>query len=44
MYDSDAVTEDDHLFTINFDVARLPDNEKVLMNFKCDPEVRNIIL
>ncbi|ETE63977.1 Cytosolic phospholipase A2 delta [Ophiophagus hannah] len=28
VYDSDAVTEDDHLFTINFDVARLPDNEK----------------
>uniref|UniRef100_A0A8C5SCA5 Phospholipase A2 n=1 Tax=Laticauda laticaudata TaxID=8630 RepID=A0A8C5SCA5_LATLA len=44
VYDSDAVTEDDHLFTINFDVARLPDNEKVLMTFKCDPQVRNITL
>ncbi|XP_026559769.1 cytosolic phospholipase A2 epsilon-like, partial [Pseudonaja textilis] len=40
VYDSDAVTEDDHLFTINFDVARLPDNEKVLMTFKCDPETQ----
>ncbi|XP_070787397.1 cytosolic phospholipase A2 epsilon-like [Pituophis catenifer annectens] len=40
VYDSDAVTEDDHLFTISFDVARLPDNEKVLMNFKCDPETQ----
>ncbi|XP_058018005.1 cytosolic phospholipase A2 epsilon-like [Ahaetulla prasina] len=40
VYDSDVVTEDDHLFTVSFDVARLPDNEKVLMNFKCDPETQ----
>ncbi|XP_063145972.1 cytosolic phospholipase A2 epsilon-like [Candoia aspera] len=40
VYDSDAVTSDDHLFTINFDTARLPDNEKVLMCFKCDPQAQ----
>ncbi|XP_025027885.1 cytosolic phospholipase A2 epsilon-like [Python bivittatus] len=40
LYDSDVVTPDDHLFTISFDVARLPDNEKVLMCFKCDPQAQ----
>uniref|UniRef100_A0A8C0GGS5 Phospholipase A2 n=1 Tax=Chelonoidis abingdonii TaxID=106734 RepID=A0A8C0GGS5_CHEAB len=39
VYDKDDVTEDDHLFTVRFDVAKLPLGERVLMYFKSDPQV-----
>ncbi|XP_026581599.1 cytosolic phospholipase A2 epsilon-like, partial [Pseudonaja textilis] len=32
----DDVFQDDHLFTVHFDIAKLPLNEKVLMNFNCN--------
>ncbi|XP_026520112.1 cytosolic phospholipase A2 epsilon-like [Notechis scutatus] len=32
----DDVYQDDHLFTVHFDIAKLPLNEKVLMNFNCN--------
>ncbi|XP_019407915.1 PREDICTED: cytosolic phospholipase A2 epsilon-like [Crocodylus porosus] len=36
IYDDDVVTQDDHLFTVRFDVAKLPFGEPVLMYFKLD--------
>uniref|UniRef100_A0A8C3FWQ0 Phospholipase A2 n=1 Tax=Chrysemys picta bellii TaxID=8478 RepID=A0A8C3FWQ0_CHRPI len=39
VYDEDDVTQDDHLFTVRFDVAKLPLGERVLMYFKSDPQV-----
>ncbi|XP_006130410.3 cytosolic phospholipase A2 epsilon-like isoform X1 [Pelodiscus sinensis] len=36
--DKDDVTQDDHLFTVRFDVAKLPLGERVLMYFKSDPQ------
>ncbi|XP_061467319.1 cytosolic phospholipase A2 epsilon-like isoform X2 [Rhineura floridana] len=38
VFDEDAITADDHLFTICFDVARLPIGERVLMYFKSEPQ------
>ncbi|CAM4687209.1 cytosolic phospholipase A2 epsilon-like [Lepidochelys kempii] len=38
VYDEDDVTQDDHLFTVRFDVAKLPLGERVLMYFKSDPQ------
>ncbi|KAG8126133.1 hypothetical protein E2320_021354, partial [Naja naja] len=35
----DDVFQDDHLFTVRFDIAKLPLNEKVLMNFNCNQKV-----
>ncbi|XP_058018006.1 cytosolic phospholipase A2 epsilon-like [Ahaetulla prasina] len=32
----DDVCQDDQLFTVRFDIAKLPLNEKVLMRFNCD--------
>uniref|UniRef100_A0A8D0HMP2 Phospholipase A2 n=1 Tax=Sphenodon punctatus TaxID=8508 RepID=A0A8D0HMP2_SPHPU len=43
VYDEDAVSTDDHLFTLYFDVARLPLGEKVLMHLKSEPEVSSEI-
>ncbi|XP_020649393.3 cytosolic phospholipase A2 epsilon [Pogona vitticeps] len=40
VYDEDAVSTDDHLFTIRFDVARLPFGEKVLMCFKSEEQAQ----
>uniref|UniRef100_A0A452IHP1 Phospholipase A2 n=1 Tax=Gopherus agassizii TaxID=38772 RepID=A0A452IHP1_9SAUR len=39
VYDEDDVTQDDHLFTVRFDVAKLPLGERVLMYLKSDPQV-----
>ncbi|KAK9409735.1 Phospholipase A2 [Crotalus adamanteus] len=36
VHDDDDVCQDDHLFTVRFDIARLPLNEKVLMHFNCN--------
>ncbi|KAJ6667282.1 hypothetical protein lerEdw1_017260 [Lerista edwardsae] len=41
VYDEDACSQDDLLFTVRFDVAGLPLNEKVLLTFKSNPEVRS---
>ncbi|XP_074854961.1 cytosolic phospholipase A2 epsilon-like [Carettochelys insculpta] len=38
VYDEDDVTWNDHLFTVRFDVAKLPLGERVLMHFKSDPQ------
>uniref|UniRef100_A0A8D2KX69 Phospholipase A2 n=1 Tax=Varanus komodoensis TaxID=61221 RepID=A0A8D2KX69_VARKO len=38
VYDED-ICQDEHLFTVRFDIARLPLNEKVLMYFNSDPKV-----
>ncbi|XP_066471802.1 cytosolic phospholipase A2 epsilon-like [Tiliqua scincoides] len=38
IYDKDVCSQDDQLFTVRFDVAGLPLNEKVLMSFKLNPE------
>ncbi|XP_019352011.1 cytosolic phospholipase A2 epsilon-like [Alligator mississippiensis] len=38
IYDDDVVTQDDHLFTVHFDVAKLPFGEPVLMYFKFDTQ------
>ncbi|XP_060118342.1 cytosolic phospholipase A2 epsilon-like [Heteronotia binoei] len=38
--DEDVVTPDDHLFTVRFDISRLPDGESVFMTFKSDPEAQ----
>ncbi|XP_060616849.2 cytosolic phospholipase A2 epsilon-like [Anolis sagrei] len=40
VYDEDAVSEDDHLFTLRFDVGRLPVDERVLMYFKSDEKAQ----
>ncbi|XP_074962304.1 cytosolic phospholipase A2 epsilon-like [Phalacrocorax aristotelis] len=38
LYDKDVVTQDDHLFTVYFDIAKLSLGEQVFMHFKCDSE------
>ncbi|NXC39585.1 PA24E phospholipase, partial [Penelope pileata] len=38
LYDKDVVTQDDHLFTVYFDIAKLSLGEQVFMNFKCDSQ------
>ncbi|XP_065493138.1 cytosolic phospholipase A2 epsilon-like [Caloenas nicobarica] len=38
LYDKDVVTQDDHLFTVYFDIARLSLGEQVFMHFKCDSQ------
>ncbi|XP_060118341.1 cytosolic phospholipase A2 epsilon-like [Heteronotia binoei] len=38
IHDEDNISKDDHLFTVFFDIAGLPLNEKVLMHFKCNPK------
>ncbi|NXH94738.1 PA24E phospholipase, partial [Pachycephala philippinensis] len=43
LYDKDVVTEDDHLFTVYFDIAKLSLGEEVFMHFKCDSQVRSEI-
>lgn len=43
LYDKDMVTQDDHLFTVYFDIARLSLGEQVFMHFKCDSQVRSEI-
>uniref|UniRef100_A0A8B9F335 Phospholipase A2 n=1 Tax=Amazona collaria TaxID=241587 RepID=A0A8B9F335_9PSIT len=39
--DEDALTPDDQLLTVRFDVAKVQPGEKVRLNFELDPEVRN---
>lgn len=39
VYDQDRVTQDDQLFTVRFDIAKLPLGERTLMCFKSDPKV-----
>uniref|UniRef100_A0A672TPL3 Phospholipase A2 n=1 Tax=Strigops habroptila TaxID=2489341 RepID=A0A672TPL3_STRHB len=39
--DEDAFTPDDQLLTVSFDVAKVQPGEKVHLNFKLNPEVRN---
>lgn len=43
VYDEDAVSADDYLFTLCFDISRLPVGERVLTTFKPDPQVRSEI-
>lgn len=43
LYDKDVVTQDDHLFTVHFDIAKLSLGEQVFMHFKCDSQVRSEI-
>uniref|UniRef100_A0A8C6YS45 Phospholipase A2 n=1 Tax=Nothoprocta perdicaria TaxID=30464 RepID=A0A8C6YS45_NOTPE len=43
LYDKDVVTEDDHLFTVYFDIAKLSLGEQIFMHFKCDSQVRSDI-
>lgn len=43
LYDKDVVTQDDHLFTVYFDIAKLSLGEEVFMHFKCDSQVRSRI-
>ncbi|NWI17990.1 PA24E phospholipase, partial [Crypturellus soui] len=43
VFDKDVVTEDDHLFTVYFDIAKLSLGEQVFMHFKCDAQVRSDI-
>lgn len=43
LYDKDVVTQDDHLFTVYFDIAKLSLGEEVFMHFKCDSQVRSKI-
>uniref|UniRef100_A0A663LNP6 Phospholipase A2 n=1 Tax=Athene cunicularia TaxID=194338 RepID=A0A663LNP6_ATHCN len=43
LYDKDVVTQDDHLFTVYFDIAKLSLGEQVFMHFKCDSQVRSEI-
>ncbi|NXP90895.1 PA24E phospholipase, partial [Passerina amoena] len=38
LYDKDVVTQDDHLFTVYFDIAKLYLGEEVFMHFKCDSQ------
>ncbi|XP_062973748.1 cytosolic phospholipase A2 epsilon-like [Elgaria multicarinata webbii] len=40
VYDEDTVSPDDLLFTIRFDVARVPVDERVVMHFKSDPKAQ----
>lgn len=44
VYDEDVISQDDHLFSVYFDVAKLPLGESVLMYFKTDPKVRSEII
>ncbi|NXT71155.1 PA24E phospholipase, partial [Chaetops frenatus] len=43
LYDKDVVTQDDHLFTVYFDIAKLSLGDEVFMHFKCDSQVRSEI-
>uniref|UniRef100_A0A493SWA7 Phospholipase A2 n=1 Tax=Anas platyrhynchos platyrhynchos TaxID=8840 RepID=A0A493SWA7_ANAPP len=43
LYDKDVVTQDDHLFTVYFDIAKLSLGEQVFMHFKCDSQVSSEI-
>uniref|UniRef100_A0A663EAV9 Phospholipase A2 n=1 Tax=Aquila chrysaetos chrysaetos TaxID=223781 RepID=A0A663EAV9_AQUCH len=43
LYDKDVATQDDHLFTVYFDIAKLSLGEQVFMHFKCDSQVRSEI-
>lgn len=43
LYDKDMATQDDHLFTVYFDIAKLSLGEQVFMHFKCDSQVRSEI-
>uniref|UniRef100_H0ZL70 Phospholipase A2 n=1 Tax=Taeniopygia guttata TaxID=59729 RepID=H0ZL70_TAEGU len=43
LYDKDVVTQDDHLFTVYFDIAKLSLGEEVFLHFKCDSQVRSEI-
>ncbi|NWS10446.1 PA24E phospholipase, partial [Pachyramphus minor] len=43
LYDKDVITQDDHLFTVYFDIAKLSLGEEVFMHFKCDSQVRSEI-
>uniref|UniRef100_A0A8C8AQ53 Phospholipase A2 n=1 Tax=Otus sunia TaxID=257818 RepID=A0A8C8AQ53_9STRI len=43
LYDKDVVTQDDHLFTVYFDIAKLSLGEQVFMHFKCNSQVRSEI-
>ncbi|NXK95096.1 PA24E phospholipase, partial [Formicarius rufipectus] len=38
LYDKDVITQDDHLFTVYFDIAKLSLGEEVFMHFKCDSQ------
>ncbi|NXL96352.1 PA24E phospholipase, partial [Tyrannus savana] len=38
LYDKDIITQDDHLFTVYFDIAKLSLGEEVFMHFKCDSQ------
>ncbi|XP_002199074.5 cytosolic phospholipase A2 epsilon [Taeniopygia guttata] len=38
LYDKDVVTQDDHLFTVYFDTAKLSLGEEVFLHFKCDSQ------
>ncbi|XP_035184899.1 cytosolic phospholipase A2 epsilon-like isoform X2 [Oxyura jamaicensis] len=38
LYDKDVVTQDDHLFTVYFDIAKLSLGEQVFMHFKYDSQ------
>ncbi|XP_077178892.1 cytosolic phospholipase A2 epsilon-like isoform X1 [Paroedura picta] len=38
IHDADNISKDDHLFTVCFDIAGLPLNEKVLKHFKSSPK------
>ncbi|XP_006034144.1 cytosolic phospholipase A2 epsilon-like [Alligator sinensis] len=40
VYDQDRVTQDDQLFTVRFDIAKLPLGERTLMCFKSDPKMQ----
>ncbi|POI35204.1 hypothetical protein CIB84_001044 [Bambusicola thoracicus] len=42
LYDKDVVTQDDHLFTVYFDIAKLSLGEQVFMHFKCDSQIQFI--
>ncbi|XP_054825907.1 cytosolic phospholipase A2 epsilon-like [Eublepharis macularius] len=42
IYDEDNISNDDHLFTVRFDISGLPLNEKVLMHFKSNPKSRQV--
>lgn len=41
VYDENAITKDDLLFTVLFDVAKIQLGETVRLTFRLNPEVRN---
>lgn len=43
VYDENAITKDDLLFTVLFDVAKIQLGETVHLTFRLNPEVRNKI-